>query len=82
MLERARQPLLEGYDNALKNNGGWMQLGRARAERAVPDRPLPCRARRSSQAITAIQLQATAARYLEPDTAVEVLALPAGDSPH
>src|SRR5690606_352864 len=33
VLLRARQPLLESYDNALKSNSGWMGLvGRAQTE--------------------------------------------------
>ena len=74
-LERARQPLLESYDNALKGLGGWMNLAdraQSQSERlerwfAGPD-PL--------KAITPEDLQAAAQRYLVPGEAVEFLVLP------
>ena len=78
-LERARRPLLESYDNALKNNGGWLQLAaRAQTKAYRIDRFLAAKA--TIDGISAADLQATAARYLVPDTAVEVLVRPAGES--
>jgi zinc protease len=78
-LERARRPLLESYDNALKGNGGWMRLAaRAQSEAFRIDRFLA--ARGIIEGITAADLQETAARYLAPSSAVEVLALPAAKS--
>jgi zinc protease len=75
-LERARQPLLESYDNALKSNAGWLALAsRAQSEGFRIDRFLA--AKDIIGAITPVQLQATAARYLAPGAAVEVLARPA-----
>ncbi|MGX7953265.1 M16 family metallopeptidase [Tsuneonella sp. HG249] len=76
-LDRARRPLLEGYDNALKTNGGWMRLAaRAQSEAFRIDRFLSAKALLTN--ITPADLRATAARYLAPSAAVEVLALPAG----
>ncbi|WP_207912471.1 pitrilysin family protein [Parafrankia sp. BMG5.11] len=78
-LERARRPLLENYASALKTNGGWLRLaGRAQSERERIDRFYAAQAQIA--AITPADLQALAARYLAPDAAVEVLALPAGES--
>jgi zinc protease len=78
-FERARRPLLESYDNALKNNGGWLQLAaRAQTKSYRIDRFLA--AKTTIEGITAADLQATAARYLAPDAAVEILVVPAGKS--
>ena len=78
-MERARRPLLENYDNALKTNGGWIGLtARAQSEPERIDRFFAARQRIES--VTAADLQALAARYLAPDAAVEVLARPAGES--
>jgi zinc protease len=79
-LDRARRPLLESYDNALKSNAGWLQLAaRAQSEGYRIDRFLA--AKEVIASITPVALQATAARNLAPDAAVEVLARPAGQSP-
>lgn len=75
IIERARQPLLENYDNALKGLGGWMNLAdraQSQSERlerwfAGPD---------TLKAVTAEDLQAAAQRYLAPGDAVEFLVLP------
>jgi zinc protease len=78
-LERARRPLLENYDNALKTNGGWIGLtARAQSEPERIDRFLA--AKQQIESVTAADLQALAARYLAPDAAVEVLARPAGET--
>ncbi|GGD87892.1 peptidase M16 [Tsuneonella deserti] len=75
-LERARHPLLESYDNALKSNAGWLQLAaRAQSEGFRIGRFLA--AKDVIRSIDPIELQATAARYLGLGAAVEVLALPA-----
>jgi len=75
VLLRARQPLLESYDNALKSNAGWMGLvARAQTEPDRIDRFLAGKA--ALAAITAEDLRQTAARYLAPDQALEVIALP------
>ncbi len=75
VLDRARQPLLEAYDNMLDTLGGWMTLAdRAQSEATrlerfelAPD---------ILKAITPQDILATAQRYLAPEDAVEVLVLP------
>ncbi len=77
ILQRARAPALENYDNALKNNRGWMAL----VERAQskPERISRFQATRTRLvAITAADLQAIAKRYLTPTGAIEVTVLPEG----
>ena len=79
LVERARKPLLERYDNALKNLGGWMSLtaeAQSYPERidrflAAPD---------LLKAITPDDLRATATKYLAPGEAVEVVVLPGPDA--
>ena len=72
---RARRPLLESYDNALKTNPGWLNL----ADRAQTE---PERIERFSQAkerlsaLTAADVQAMAARYLKPEERLEIVVLP------
>jgi len=77
LLLRARAPMLEGLDNALKSNSGWMALAdRAQTE---PDRiERYVRAKERLEAITAGQLQALAQRYLTANGAVEIAVLPEG----
>lgn len=79
MIERARRPLLEDYDNALKDLGGWISLA-ARAQSdperldrwfASPD---------LIRAITPEDLQATAAKWLASGSAVEVAVVPAAST--
>lgn len=80
VIDRARQPLLEAYDNALKSLGGWMALAdRAqsqgdRLERwfAGPD---------MLRAITAEEIQTEAQQYLVQSDAVEFLVLPEEETP-
>ena len=75
ILLRARRPLMETYDNALKTNSGWMSLvARAQTEGERIERFT--RARDRLAAITAAQVQATAARYLQPDQRLEIVVLP------
>ncbi len=75
LVERARAPLLEAYDNALKSLGGWMQLAdRAqsqsdRLERWFTGPDL-------LRAITPEDLQESARRFLSPQDAVEFVVLP------
>ncbi len=78
-LDRARRPLLESYDNALKGNAGWLQLAaRAQSQGYRIDRFFAAKA--LIEGVTPADLQATAAKYLAGDAAVEILALPAGKS--
>ncbi|MEO9463462.1 MAG: insulinase family protein [Marinomonas sp.] len=74
-LNRARQPALEAYDNALKSLGGWMGLAdRAQSETerlgrffAAPD---------IIKGLTVDDMQAAAKKYLPAAKAVEILVLP------
>lgn len=77
LLQRARQPMLEAQDNALKSNRGWLVLvDRAQTE---PERIARHAKRRDLLlAVTPAQLQALARRYLAVKDAVEVLVLPDG----
>lgn len=77
VLQRARQPMLEGMQNALKSNEGWISLvARAQSESDRIDRYLKAKDR--LQTITAKDLQASALRYLDPGVGLEVLVLPNG----
>ncbi|WP_395395404.1 insulinase family protein [Novosphingobium sp. BL-8A] len=79
VLQRARQPLVEAYQNALKSNGGWLSLvDRAQTEADRIDRFN--RARDRLLALTAADVQTEARRYLDPAQGLEVLALPEGVS--
>jgi zinc protease len=76
LLERAARPLLESYDNALKDLGGWVTLAsRAQSE---PERLARWQAAPALiRAITPDILQQTAQTYLGGTAApVEVLVLP------
>ncbi|MFZ9395710.1 MAG: M16 family metallopeptidase [Erythrobacter sp.] len=76
-VNRARQPMLEAYDNLLKSLGGWMTLvERAQSEPdqieryfATPD---------LLKGITASELIEAAGRYLPAESAVELLVVPKG----
>lgn len=75
MLLRARRPMLESFDNALKSNAGWMNL--ADDAQSAPDRLARFASSKARlAAITGDQIQQTARRYLVPGTQVEILALP------
>jgi zinc protease len=74
-LLRARQPLLEAYDNALKTNAGWMNyVADAQREPDRIDRFLAGKAK--AEAITPADLQAIAAKYLKADQRLEIDVLP------
>ena len=77
MLTRAREPVLESYDNLLKTNGGWLGfVDRAQTE---PDRiERYVKGKELLKAITPAQLQAVAQRYLKDGGAVEINVLPEG----
>jgi len=78
-LLRARRPVLESYDNALKTNGGWMNLvDRAQTEPERLERFTQAKAR--LEALTATDLQAIAARYLQPDERLEIVVLPRAEA--
>ena len=80
-LQRARQPMLEALDNALKSNRGWLVLaGRAQSEADRIERFV--RMKERLLALTPADIQTVAARYLGAKDAVEVLVLPeAGEAP-
>ncbi|MFT4055058.1 MAG: insulinase family protein [Novosphingobium sp.] len=76
ILLRARAPMLERLQNALKGNGTWMGLvARAQSE---PERIERFKnAAELLRAITAADLQATAKRYLDGNGGMEILVRPA-----
>ncbi len=77
ILQRARAPMLERIDNALKSNGGWMNLAeRAQTEPNRLTRAKSARAR--LEKLTSADLQAMAKRYLNPEQAMQILVLPEG----
>jgi zinc protease len=80
VLQRARQPLIEGLQNALKSNEGWAALvSRAQGDPDQIERYTKARTR--LQTIDAKDLQAMALRYLDPAVGLEVLVLPDGVEP-
>ena len=77
VIDRARAPLIEEYENALKRNSGWLALADRTQSRA--DRiPRFSAARARLAALTAKDVQAMALRYLVPGGEVELLVLPEG----
>jgi zinc protease len=80
VLQRARQPLVEGLQNALKSNDGWSGLvDRAQSEGERIERFTKAKDR--LQAIGAKDVQAMALKYLDPAVGLEVLVLPEGGKP-
>ncbi|MBS0254084.1 MAG: insulinase family protein [Proteobacteria bacterium] len=76
LLTRAREPLLQSIDNALKSDGGWLLLA-ADAQRH-PDRlERQARARERLLAVTPQAIMAAARLYLVPERALPVRVLPA-----
>jgi zinc protease len=80
VLLRAKAPMLESYDNALKSNGSWLSLvDRAQTQ---PDRIERYQAGKARvQAITAKDIQALARLYLGSASGVEFTVLPEGVDP-
>lgn len=77
VLQRARQPMLEDYDQLLKSNGGWLVLvDRAQTQPDRIERILEAEARLLS--MTRADIQKMAVRYLDPGQALEVLVIPEG----
>ncbi|HSJ77708.1 MAG TPA: insulinase family protein [Erythrobacter sp.] len=75
VLDRARKPYLEEYNNTLKDLGGWTALAaRAQSEPQRIDRFLAVPSVMS--AITPEDIHQTALKYLTPDGAVEFNVLP------
>lgn len=76
VLERARKPFLEDYNNVLKDLNGWLSLAaRAQSEPDRLDRYLAVP--QVVAAITPEDLQQAARQWLTPDGAVELLVVPA-----
>lgn len=79
IVNRARQPLLERYDNMLKSLGGWMTFAdRAQSEADRLDRFFA--APEILKGFTARDMQAAAQTYLVPSDAVEFLVVPQTDA--
>jgi zinc protease len=77
VLQRARAPMIEGIENGLKSNAGWLSLvDRAQTEADQIDRFVRSKDRLLS--LTAADVQDMAQRYLAPQDAIEVLVLPEG----
>lgn len=75
ILDRARRPMMEALQNALKGNAGWLSLvERAQSEPERIDRYEMARDR--LLALTPADVQAAAQRYLDPQAGLEVLVLP------
>ena len=80
LIQRARQPMIERYQNALKSNGSWLSLvGRAQSETDRIERFTKFGQR--LQAVTADDLLTAASRYLDPKDALEIIVLPEGIEP-
>ena len=77
VIDRARAPLIEEYENALKRNSGWLALA-DRAQSRADRIPRFSAARARLAALTAKDVQAMALRYLVPGGEVELLVLPEG----
>lgn len=75
VLLRARRPVIEAYDNALKSNAGWMTLV-ARAQSDPDDIVRFMESKARLEALTPRDVQATAARYLKPEERLEIVVLP------
>lgn len=75
LVDRARQPLLESYDNLLKSLGGWMSLaGRAQSQADRLDRFFA--APGILKELNAAAVREAAKQYLAPENAVEILVVP------
>ncbi|MDY7097595.1 MAG: hypothetical protein SXU28_05610, partial [Pseudomonadota bacterium] len=75
LIERARKPLLERHENALKGLGGWMSL--TRAAQSKPERidrylGYP----EALNAVTVEDVRARAEQYIQPDEAATFIVVP------
>ncbi len=77
LFQRAREPMIEAHDNALKSNRGWLTLvDRAQTE---PDQIQRYQSYgQRLRALTPADVQALAQRYLGAAAGLEVLVLPEG----
>lgn len=79
VIERARKPYLEEYNNSLKDLGGWLGLA-ARAQ-SEPERLTRFLAAPDLiRAITPADIHQAALRYLAPEAAVRFTVVPEGPS--
>ena len=78
-LQRARQPMVEVIDNALKSNRGWLSLA-ARAQSEADRIARFAATKERLLALTAADVQAMARRYLGEADAMEVAVLPEAQS--
>jgi zinc protease len=77
LLQRARAPMLEDFDKALKTNSGWLAyVDRAQTEADRIERLF--KARERTLAITPARLRQIARLYLGEDRAVEFTVVPDG----
>ncbi|HKT86477.1 MAG TPA: insulinase family protein [Novosphingobium sp.] len=77
IIMRARQPMRESLQNALKTDAGWLSLvDRAQTEADRIGRFI--NARQRLEALSAADVEEMARRYLDPSAAIEILVLPAG----
>ncbi|OYX66823.1 MAG: peptidase M16 [Sphingomonadales bacterium 32-64-17] len=75
LLLRARQPMLEAYDNLLDTNNGWLQIAdEVQSEPWRTERFLT--GRDKIAALTPADLTATAERFLVPDKRLEIAVMP------
>ncbi|MEY2942998.1 MAG: hypothetical protein RLY97_1012, partial [Pseudomonadota bacterium] len=75
LITRARNPLLEGWDNSLKTNNGWAGLvARAQSEADRLERQV--KAKERLLAVTPADIQTVAKKYLTTQGVVEVTVLP------
>ena len=75
LVDRARQPLLESYDNMLKSLGGWMSLAsRAQSQADRLDRYFA--APDILKSFDAEEIRDAANQYLASGSAVEILVVP------
>lgn len=77
LVQRARQPMLDKYDNALKSNAGWVGLvDRAQSQDERLARYAAYRG--TLESITPEQLREAARKWLPEGGAVEIVAIPEG----
>ena len=77
LLQRAREPVLDSYDNALKTNGGW--IGLVDRAQTKPERIERFAAwRKRIEAMTPEHLQQVARKWVPAGGAVEIIAIPRG----
>ena len=80
LIERARAPLVETFDNQLKSDAGW--IGLVASAQSRPDQiERHAHARERLLAVRAADIAAAARAYLVPERLLEVQVLPASPPP-